>query len=241
MKINAEKDRWFRSYKTALRRYFKNNSATNLKSAERLGRKAVALGLEILDLARLHTKALSETMQANGTPQNRRKTTRQAKRFFVETIVQIEKTHTAALNDDIRVTQLSRKLCRHTAESSAMNQLLKRGVTRRKEAESALKKSSKQRTILLQESKRLQEHLRYLTHEILSAQEDDRRKISRRLHNEVAQTLLAINVRMLTLKESANANRVSLKKKIVNTQRLVRKSVKEINIFADEFQIKKKK
>ena len=61
-------------------------------------------------------------------------------------------------------------------------------------------------TRLLRESRRPQDHLRHLTHQILSAQETDRKKISRKLQDEVAQTLLGINVRLLTLKKEASAN-----------------------------------
>ena len=55
----------------------------------------------------------------------------------------------------------------------------------------------------MKESWRLQKHLRHLTHQILSAQEEKRKKISRELQDEIAQTLLGINVRLLTLKKEA--------------------------------------
>ena len=61
---------------------------------------------------------------------------------------------------------------------------------------------------------RLQEHLRHLTHQILAAQEDERKKISRELHDEIAQTLLGINVRLLTLKKGAAANTEASKKRL---------------------------
>ena len=76
---------------------------------------------------------------------------------------------------------------------------------------------------LLEESLALQEHLRHLTHRILSAQEAERKKISRDLQDEIAQTLLGINVRLLTLKKAAKGNTANLKKEIANTQRLVRR------------------
>ena len=89
----------------------------------------------------------------------------------------------------------------------------------------------------MKESRRLQKHLQRLTHQILSAQEDKRKKISRELQDEIAQTLLGINVRLLTLKKAAAANAEGLKKEIASTQRLVDKSVKTIKRFAREFGI----
>ena len=77
--------------------------------------------------------------------------------------------------------------------------------------------------------------MQHLTHRILSAQEDKRKKISHDLQDEIAQTLLGINVRLLTLKKAAGRNAKGLKKEIASTQRLVDKSVKTIERFAREF------
>jgi signal transduction histidine kinase len=87
----------------------------------------------------------------------------------------------------------------------------------------------------LEESRRLQKHLKQLTHQILSAQEEKRKKISRDLQDEIAQTLLGINVRLLTLKKEAAVNTEGLKKEIAGTQRLVDMSMKSIKRFAREF------
>ena len=92
----------------------------------------------------------------------------------------------------------------------------------------------------MKESRRLQTHLQCLTHQILSAQEDKRTKISRDLHDEIAQTLLGINVRLLTLKREAAINAHGLKNEIASTQQLVDNSVKEIQRFAREFGIHKR-
>jgi len=85
---------------------------------------------------------------------------------------------------------------------------------------------------LLKESRLLQKRLRHLTHQLLLAQEAKRTKISRTLHDEIAQTLLGINVRLLTLKQEATINTKGFKKEIASTQRLVGKSAKTISRFA---------
>src|SRR5437870_13788522 len=88
--------------------------------------------------------------------------------------------------------------------------------------------------MLLEESHHLQKHLRRLTHRILTAQEDRRKKISRDLQDEIAQTLLGINVRLLTLKKEAAVNAKGSKKDIASTQRVADKAKRSIKPFARE-------
>ena len=160
---------------------------------------------------------------------------KRAKAFFLEAIAPIENTHRAALETGVRVDQLNQTLRQRTVESSASTRHLKQGIVQRQVVNQALKKSGKQHARLLAQSRRLREHLRHLTHEILSAQEEERHRISHQLHDEIAQTLLGINVRLLALKNIAKASTKGLKKEIASTQRLVKQSLKTIDRFAHEF------
>ena len=87
---------------------------------------------------------------------------------------------------------------------------------------------------MLEQSDRLQEQLRQLSRQILSAQEDERKKISRELHDVIAQTLTGINVRLAALKKEAAINTKGLDRNIARTQRLVEKSVNIVHQFARE-------
>jgi len=160
---------------------------------------------------------------------------KRAELFFTEVITPIEKTHGAALKTNAHLQQLTRTLGRRTAEMAIAGRFLKAGIRQRKTVERALKKSVGHYARLVKESRQLQDHLRQLTRQILTAQEAERTKISRDLHDEVAQTLLGINVRLLTLKLGTLANARGLQKEIASTQRLVRNSVKTMNRFAREF------
>jgi signal transduction histidine kinase len=112
---------------------------------------------------------------------------------------------------------------------------LQRGIIQRKNAESALKRNGEHYTRLLKDSLQLQEGLRQLTHEVLTAQEDERKKISRELQDEVAQTLLGLNVRLLSLKRESRTNTKGLKNEIASTQKLVLKSARSVRRVAREF------
>lgn len=184
-------------------------------------------------MAGIHEGALA-SLEASS---NRDGLIKRAGIFFAEAITPIEKTHHAALKAGVRLNQLSKTLGRRTVDLAASQRSLKQGIVQRKIVEQALQKSGEHSRKLLKESRHLQKHLQGLTHQILSAQEDKRKKVSRDLHDEIAQTLLGINVRLLTLKKEAAVNAHGLKKEIVSTQRLVDKSVKSINRFAREFGI----
>ena len=160
---------------------------------------------------------------------------KRAKRFFAEAVVPIEKNHRAALKTNIRLQQLIRTLHRRAAASSASTSFLKRSILLRHGAERALKKSGKRHTMLLAELHCLQKYLRDLMHMSLLTQEDERQKTSHQLHDDMAQALIAIDLRLLMLKNTARASTESFKKEIDKTQRLVKKSVKRINLFAHEF------
>ena len=62
--------------------------------------------------------------------------------------------------------------------------------------------------------------------------------VSHDLQDEIAQTLLAINVRLWTLKKVNAVNAKGFKKEIASTQRLVDKSVRSINRFARELSLR---
>ena len=220
-------------YVAALRTHLRQGPRASLQPAHDLGCQAAALDLETLDVARIHDGALA-TLEASRSKDGLIK---RAEIFFNEAITPIEETHRAALKANVRLSRLSQTLGRRTVDLAASNRSLKQDIVQRKTVEQALKKSGEHSRKLLKESRDLQKHLQRLTHQILLAQEDKRKKISRDLHDEIAQTLLGINVRLLTLKKEAAVDAGGLKKEIASMQWLVDKSVKSITRFAREFGI----
>jgi len=100
--------------------------------------------------------------------------------------------------------------------------------------EKALKHSRQDQSQLLEQSRHMQAQLRQLSHQILQAQEEERKRISRELHDEITQTLVGINVHLETLAREARVNPKALKQEIARTQRLVEKSVNIVHRFARE-------
>lgn len=117
---------------------------------------------------------------------------------------------------------------------TAARQQLQLEIVRRKAGDLALRASQQHYDKLLADSRLMQEQLRHLSHQVLLAQEEERKHISRELHDDISQILTGINVRLAALKIEATANTGNLKKKISNTQRLVEKSVAAVHRFARE-------
>ena len=218
-------------YVTALQKHLKQGPRASLQPALGVGRRAVALGLETLELALMHQRALA-TLELSKSKDGEIK---RAEMFFTEALTPIVETHRAARQSKMELDRLNVTLNRRTLELAAANRQLQRGILRRKSVEGALKKSGTHYTKLLKESLQLQEGLRQLTRQVLASQEEERRKISLELQNEIAQTLLGINVRLISLKQEARNNTKGLKNEIASTQRLVIKSAKSVRRVAREF------
>jgi len=109
---------------------------------------------------------------------------------------------------------------------------LRQEILKRKVVEKRLITSEHHHRRLLEEARNMQEHLRHLSRQIILVQEEERKEISRELHDEIAQTLSGINVHMAALKIEDDANTKNLQKKITTTQRLVEKSVRIVHQFA---------
>jgi PAS domain S-box-containing protein len=114
------------------------------------------------------------------------------------------------------------------------NQKLKREIAERQKVEVALKKSEAHYAQLFEQSLHLQEQLRHLSHQLLLTQEEERKRISRELHDEIVQTLVGINVHLASLTGKAGANSRDFRKNIARTQRLVEKAVDIVHRFARE-------
>jgi signal transduction histidine kinase len=221
-------------YAKALGKHLKQGARASLAPALALGRESVAAGLETLDLAGIHEVALVALLP--GHPSRAKNAViRRAAAFFTEANTLIEETHRAARHTKAQLGTLKDALGQRTMELAVSNRHLKRGIARRKSMEAALKKNGEHYARLLKESLQLQEGLRQLAHQVLAAQEVERKSISRELQDEIAQTLLGINVRLLSLKQQGRSNTKGLKNEIASTQRLVLQSVRSVRRVARKF------
>jgi len=217
-------------YETALAKLLKQGPGASMQPAQKLGQAAVVLGLDTLELARIHDQA----MAALGLSAAKNAFTKLAKIFFTEANVPIEATHRAAQQGQASLSRSQAALGQRTEELAASNRKLQRGIIQRKSMAADAVKNGDRHQKSLKESLLLQKRLRQLTHRVMLAQEDERKQISHELQDDIAQTLLGINVRLLSLKLHARSNTKGLRAEIASTQRLVLKSAQSVRRVARE-------
>ena len=228
-------DRLAQSYVSALRTHLRQDGHASLEPALRLGRQTVAIGLKTLDLARIHEQALATLLVPGKLPGTKADNARRAGIFFAGANLPIEEHRRTPGRAEADFIRLETVLGTRTKELAAANRQLQQGVVQRKAMDEANEKRRVQHKECLDESLRLQKRLRGLTHRLLATREADRKTISHALQDEIAQTLLGINVRLLTLQKEARGRTKRFKNDIASTQRLVVESATSVRRAARKF------
>jgi PAS domain S-box-containing protein len=117
---------------------------------------------------------------------------------------------------------------------TASNEKLKKEIIRRQAVEEALRRTQAEETRLLKQSRKQEIRLRNLSHQIFHVQENERKRISRELHDVISQTLVGINVHVAALVRATQGEQSGLQKRIADTHRLVEKSIAIVHQFAQE-------
>ncbi len=117
---------------------------------------------------------------------------------------------------------------------TASNLKLNREIVRRQAIEDDLQTSKQEQARLLLKSQQQQAQLRDMAHQILRAQEEERKRISRELHDVIAQSLVGISVHVAALAQTDMVDAKSLRQNIARTHRLIEKSVEIVHKFASE-------
>jgi signal transduction histidine kinase len=221
-------------YRKALKSHLLQANAVSKRRAIALGRAAQRGGLVTLDLAIIHEQAVVSLASNFDFSSLRNSVLCQTGLFFTQALLPLEQAHTAAREANRTLAARNQVLVRHTAALARGTRRLEREVARRKAAVVHVHEAKERYRLLFLESQVMQKKLRNLTRQIISAQEEERREISRELHDDVVQTLVGINVELSALGTGASVGLRALKTKIARTQRLVTNSVNAVHRFARE-------
>ncbi len=187
-----------RQYTTTLQDYLVVQQETDLQQAYQLGREAIARGMGVLQMVRLHQQALASCLSLLPAAE-RTRTLSAAETFFLETLSPFEATHRGFHEANQRLRQLNDTLEHRNAELAALNR-----------------------------------SLCDLSSQILHVQEEERKRISRELHDEAGQKLTAINMNLSVLQRGGNVDAARFKKTIAETQNLLQQTMETLHRFASE-------
>lgn len=196
-------------YQANLRLYLSEPSRTKSSphAAGLLGREAADSGMDILELVRTHEQAMAEI----SAPSNPDKKPSPGNRltpggtFLLETLTLLEERNRQTHSD----------VCQALRES-----------------EQSLALESAHSNELLSESQQVKAQSQQFVKKLLLAQEEERREISRELHDEIAQILAGINVQLAALQGVGVVNFESYEKTIQQTQKMIEESVDVVHRYA---------
>lgn len=124
----------------------------------------------------------------------------------------------------------------HRLEALAASILtLEQEIAHHKEREGSLRKSDRHHIQLLAKSHQMQERLRQLSHQIMSAQDDEHRQISRELYAVISQALAGINIRLEMIKMETAIDSNELDSRINGMKRIVEDSMGIVDRFSRQF------
>lgn len=216
--------RFAKRYVMALRNYLLHPEEVFLQLAYELGRQAVAEGAGLLNLLRIHTAAAQRG--CDNDPQK----LAAAETFFMEALSPFEATHRGFRETNSKLSELNATLARRNNELAAINFELKQEIEERKRTEEALRQSKDHYRVLFNEARVMQENLRHLSNRMLFVQEEERKRISRELHDEVGQALTAVNVQLAVIRKSPD----EAADKAATAQQLVEQTLQAVHNFARE-------
>ncbi len=221
-------------YCATLREYLARHDEARLQAAYELGRRAIGRGLGVLDMACLHQQALAACLSDTPSSWDRERTLKSAETFFMECLSPFEAAHRGFREANRCLRQVNKALARRNQQLADTNRRLAAEMRERMRTEQALRDGEEHYHQLFNEACLMQENLRRLSSQVLHAQEEERKRISRELHDEVAQALTAINVSLAMLPRHGTLDPGLLGERIVDTQALLRKTMERVRHFARE-------
>jgi signal transduction histidine kinase len=225
--MNKSLNKLSRQYVAVLKKYLTDGHEAVLAEAYELGRNGIADGLGVLDMGCVHAKAVDHLLRLEPPLSRNEQTLNRTETFFLESLSPFEATHRGFRETTQKLRQLNATLEKRNADLAKTNRLLAAEIRERERAEASLRQ-------LFDEARAMQENLRNLSNKVLHVQEEERKRISRELHDEVGQAMTAISINIGALEQIAAGTGEKSREKIADTQALLQQTMETVHRFARE-------
>jgi hypothetical protein len=203
MKPNEET--WALRYEAALGLHLKAGASSQARQALELGREAAADGVSLPDLARIHASAVDRLRPGITARDSGR-----SARFFAAAIEPLVFLHRTSLHYRAELARLGSALSRRTLQLASSRLEFRKGAARNRVLTEQLRDTKVRHAGVEAKTRRVHDELRRLTRRMLKTQERRGQADGARLRNDIAQSMIGINLWLRGLRTEARRNTESL-------------------------------
>ncbi len=225
-RLHGARARLTNRYRSALLDYLRHRDNERLQLAYDLGCIAMRSGMGVFDMARLHEETLATAMPTNTSFADAAQQTRSAETFLLDALSPFEAARRGIPEAYVRLGELNETLEKRNKELAAI-------AARQHPIEEALRASKERYFKLFKQARTMKADIRQHAAKMILAQEEERKRLSRELHDEIGQVLAAVNVGLVMLKKQAGHDRL-FQERVGATQALLEQSMESVHRFARE-------
>jgi signal transduction histidine kinase len=214
------------TYHGALLEHLAHPRKATLHQAFALGKAAMDGGLEIVDVIRLHHQALAEGASTDASLAVAARQAPALESFLLEALLpfRLAGSQPARLQDS---------RAEYTEALASRNERLEAEIAGHERAEAEMRESKDRYFQLYQDARAMEANLRELAAQVLSAQEEERKRISRELHDEIGQSLTAVNVAIAMLKRQVVSD-PAFQRNVAAAEQMLARTMQTVHSFARE-------
>jgi signal transduction histidine kinase len=218
------------SYRLALNQYLGRRDKAGLTHARQLGSKALAAQFDLSHLAQIHFESMGALLFSGASEAEQAGITA-ARKFFHEALAAFDDSHGDLTEHNRELLELNETLAASNQQLAKSNERLRDKIQQQEVTATVSRDNEKHYRWLFEEAQKREESLRNLSRQLLRAQEDQRKAISRELHDEVGQALTAISLQIDAFRKGGSADS---EWKIQETKRLLQDSMERVHRFCRE-------
>jgi signal transduction histidine kinase len=186
--------------------------------------------MEVFDLVRIHHQALAEGVLASSHNIVPERFASSLDSFLLEALLPF------GISDGSHYVATDRRTGTKAEYAEALavrNAELVEEIAERLRAEAEIQASKDYYIKLYQDARAMEANLRELSAQVLTAQEEERKRISRELHDEIGQALTAINVSIAMLKKQVVSDPL-FQRNVAEAEQLLAHTMETVHCFARE-------